>query len=193
METGLYFGSFNPIHHGHLIIANYMLQHSNLQQVWFVVSPQNPLKPSAGLLNEYHRLFLVNLAIEGERNLKASDIEFRLPKPSYTVDTLAYLQEKYPTHQFSIIMGSDSYKNLPRWKNHEVLLKNHQVYVYTRPGHVVQNIFPGKGTTIMKAPLLEISATYIRETVKKGNSIKFLVPDKVMEEIERNKYYNTST
>lgn len=191
METGLYFGSFNPIHHGHLIIANYMLQHSNMQQVWFIVSPQNPLKPSAGLLNEYHRLFLVNLAIEGERNLKASDIEFRLPKPSYTVDTLAYLQEKYPTHQFSIIMGSDSYQNLPRWKNYEVLLNQHQVYVYTRPDHEVKEVFPGKGTIIMKAPMLEISATYIRETIRKEDSIKFLVPDKVMEEIDRNKYYSS--
>src|SRR5579859_7246793 len=109
MQIGLYFGSFNPIHHGHLIIANYILENTDLNQVWFVVSPQNPLKSAGTLLNEYHRLYLVNAAVEGENNLKASDIEFRLPKPSYTVDTLAYLQEKYPAHQFSLIMGSDSF------------------------------------------------------------------------------------
>lgn len=104
MKVGLYFGSFNPIHHGHLIIANYMAQQTELDQVWFVVSPQNPLKPSGVLLNEYHRLYLVQLAIEGEPALKATDIEFRLPRPSYTVTTLAYLQEKYPTHEFALIM-----------------------------------------------------------------------------------------
>jgi nicotinate-nucleotide adenylyltransferase len=189
MHTGLYFGSFNPIHHGHLIIANHMLQNTGLQQVWFIVSPQNPLKPSAGLLNEYHRLFLVNLAIEGERNLKASDIEFRLPKPSFTVDTLAYLQEKYPQNMFSIIMGSDSYQNLPRWKNYQVILNNHQIYVYTRPGHEIKEKHEGAGTNIVNAPLLEISATHVRNTIKEGKSVRYLVPDKVMEEIERNRYY----
>ena len=119
MKIGLYFGSFNPIHHGHMIIANFVLQNSDLDQVWFIVSPQNPLKPSAGLLNEYHRLFLLNIAIEGENKLKASDIEFKLPRPSYTIDTLAYLGEKYPQHEFAIIMGSDSYQNLPNWKNYQ--------------------------------------------------------------------------
>ena len=127
MKVGLYFGSFNPIHHGHLIIANYMVQQTPLDQVWFVVSPQNPLKPSGVLLNEYHRLYLVQMAIEGESKLKATDIEFRLPKPSYTVTTLAYLQEKYPLHEFAIIMGSDSFENLPRWKNYEHILRNFHV------------------------------------------------------------------
>ena len=135
MKIGLYFGSFNPIHHGHLIIANFVLQNSDLDQVWFIVSPQNPLKPSAGLLNEYHRLFLVNIAIEGENKLKASDIEFKLPRPSYTIDTLTYLQEKYPQHEFSIIMGSDSFQNLPNWKNYQQILKNFPIYVYIRSGH----------------------------------------------------------
>ncbi len=114
MKIGLYFGSFNPIHHGHLLIASYILQFTELKQVWFVVSPQNPLKPATSLLNEYHRLYLVQLAIEGENNFKASDIEFKLPKPSFTVDTLTYLQEKYPTSEFSLFMGSDSFKNLPK-------------------------------------------------------------------------------
>src|SRR5678810_1055949 len=123
MNIGLFFGSFNPIHHGHLIIANFLLQKTDLNQVWFVVSPQNPLKSSGTLLNEYQRLFLVQLAISGENALKASDIEFRLPRPSYTIDTLTYVSEKYPEHQFCVIMGSDSYENLARWKNYETMLK----------------------------------------------------------------------
>ena len=114
MNIGLYFGSFNPIHIGHLIIGNHVANHADIQQVWFVVSPQNPLKPSGVLLNEYHRLHLVQLAVEGNSQLKAVDFEFKLPRPSYTIDTLTYLTEKYPQHQFSIIMGSDSFQNLPR-------------------------------------------------------------------------------
>jgi nicotinate-nucleotide adenylyltransferase len=188
MKIGLYFGSFNPIHHGHLIIAKHILEHTSLQQVWFVVSPQNPLKPSNGLLNEYHRLHLVNLAIEGEPDFKASDIEFRLPKPSYTIDTLTYLQEKYPTHEFTVLMGSDSFENLPKWKNHEQLLKNYNIVVYERPGHPVHPPIPQQ-VTILKAPLLEISATHIRQSIKNNKSIRFLVPDSVKQEIERNGYY----
>lgn len=191
MRVGLYFGSFNPIHHGHLIIANYILQNTTLQQVWFVVSPQNPLKPAATLLNEYHRLYLVQLAIEGEKDLKALDIEFRLPKPSYTVDTLAYLQEKYPTHEFSVIMGSDSFQNLPRWKNAEWLLKNYAIYVYKRPGHEQMPAYPGsKDIHILDAPLLPISSTQIRKGIKEGRSVRYLVPEAVRSEIERNGYYS---
>jgi nicotinate-nucleotide adenylyltransferase len=189
MKIGLYFGSFNPIHTGHLIIANYTQQHTDLDQVWFVVSPQNPLKPSAGLLNEYHRLALVQLAIEGEPKLKVSDIEFRLPKPSYTVDTLAYLQEKYPQHRFAVIMGSDSFQNLPRWKNYQHILQHYPIYVYRRPDHEVTATEEPGSITILDAPLLQISATEIRNTVKAGKSIRYLVPDKVKEEIERNGYY----
>jgi len=192
MQVGLYFGSFNPIHHGHLIIANYLLENTDLDQIWFVVSPQNPLKPSASLLNEYHRLFLVQAAIEGENNLKATDIEFKLPKPSYTVDTLAYLQEKYPApaYQFSIVMGSDSFQNLPKWKNYSWLLQNFPVYVYKRPAHEILPSFPqAMKVTVLDAPLLPISATHIRKNVKEGKSIRYLVPDAVREEIERNGYY----
>jgi nicotinate-nucleotide adenylyltransferase len=190
MQVGLYFGSFNPIHHGHLIIANYLLENTDLDQIWFVVSPQNPLKPSSSLLNEYHRLFLVQTAIEGENKLKASDIEFKLPKPSYTVDTLTYLQEKYPSHQFSIVMGSDSFQNLPKWKNYNWLLQHFPIYVYKRPDHEVLPSFPAaKKIIILNAPLLPISATHIRKNVKEGKSIRYLVPDAVREEIERNGYY----
>jgi nicotinate-nucleotide adenylyltransferase len=188
MNIGLYFGSFNPIHHGHLIIANHILNNAALDQVWFIVSPQNPLKPSSGLLNEYHRLFLVQLSVENEPGLKASDIEFRLPKPSYTVDTLAYLKEKYPQHQFSVIMGSDSFQNLARWKNYEHILQHYPVYVYRRPGFEAGNQTGGK-IVVVDAPLLEISATHIRKAIKDGKSIRYLVPEKVLEEIERNGYY----
>lgn len=188
MKIGLYFGSFNPIHHGHLIIANYVLQNSDLSQIWFIVSPQNPLKSSGSLLNEYHRLYLVQCAIEGEINLRAKDIEFRLPKPSYTVNTLAYLNEMYPSYLFSIIMGSDSYSNLSRWKNYEFIVKNYPIYIYKRAGQDLNpNVYAH--TIILDAPLLQISATYIRETIKRGKSIRYLVPEKVLEEIAKNGYY----
>ena len=189
MKIGLYFGSFNPVHHGHLIIANYVVQSTDLDQAWFIVSPQNPLKTSAGLLNEYHRLFLINAAIEGERNLRASDIEFRLPKPSYTIDTLTYIGEKYPQHEFSIIMGSDGYQNLSRWKNYEQLLKNASFYIYIRAGYENLPEYPGARAFILDAPLLQISATHIRNMIREGKSIRYLVPDAVKEEIERNRYY----
>jgi nicotinate-nucleotide adenylyltransferase len=190
MQIGLYFGSFNPIHHGHLIIANYILQHTGLDQVWFVVSPQNPLKPSGSLLNEYHRLHLVRLAVEGENKLKASDIEFKLPKPSYTADTLTYLQEKYPDNEFSLIMGSDSFENLPKWKNYPFILKNYSLYIYKRPRHEEIPSYPqAKKITVLDAPLLPISATHIRKNIKEGKSIRYLLPDAVREEIESNGYY----
>jgi nicotinate-nucleotide adenylyltransferase len=191
MKIGLYFGSFNPIHHGHLIIAQHMVQHTDLDQLWFVVSPQNPLKPSNGLLNEFHRLYLIQLSIENEPGLKVTDIEFRLPRPSYTVDTLTYLGEKYPQHQFSVIMGSDSFENLPRWKNYQHILQHYPIYVYKRPGHEVTTTFDGAQVTILQAPMLEISATHIRNTIKEGKSIRYLVPDKVAEEITRNNYYRS--
>ncbi len=187
MHVGLYFGSFNPIHIGHLIIANHVLNATDVEKVWFVVSPQNPLKPSATLLNEYDRLHLVNLAIEGNSHFMASSIEFKLPKPSYTVDTMAYLMEKYPQHHFSIIMGGDSYQNLPRWKNNEVLKARYRFIVYKRPGF---DIAPGENNTVvLEAPLLDISATTIRKLILEKKSIMYLVPDSVRGEIEANRYY----
>lgn len=188
MKIGLYFGSFNPVHHGHLIIANHVVQETDLQQVWFVISPQNPFKQSHSLLNEYHRLHLIQLAIGGEKNLKASDIEFRLPKPSYSVTTLQYLEEKYPEHQFSIIMGSDSLQNLDKWQNAEVIMARYSIYVYKRAGFEVRQDLPIK-KIVLDAPLLQISSTRIREAIKKGLSIRYLVPDIVKEDIEANHYY----
>jgi nicotinate-nucleotide adenylyltransferase len=189
MKIGLYFGSFNPVHHGHLIIANYVAQSSELDQVWFIVSPQNPLKPATGLLNEYHRLFLIRAAIDGENKLRASDIEFKLPRPSFTIDTLTYMHEKYPQHDFSIVMGSDSYQNLPRWKNYETLLRDTVFYIYVRAGFENIPEYKNARIHILEAPLLQISATHIRNMLKEGKSIRWLVPDIVKEEIERNRYY----
>ncbi len=188
MKTGLYFGSFNPVHIGHLIIASYIANNTALQQVWFIVSPQNPFKASSTLLNEYHRLHLVRLATEDDNQLKVSDVEFKLPKPSYTIDTLTYLEEKYPQHEFFIIMGSDGLQNIEKWKNFDVLIKKYSFIVYKRPGFEVQPV-TGANMIIVDAPLLEISSTTIRKQLKAGRSIRYLVPDKVMEEIERNGYY----
>ena len=188
MYIGLYFGSFNPVHHGHLIIAGFIATHTPLDQVWFVVSPQNPFKISHSLLNEYQRLHLVKTAIEEEPGLRASDIEFHLPKPSYTIDTLTYLEEKYPQHRFAIIMGSDSFQNLYKWKNADVLMSRYPIFVYKRAGFdVTAEQLPN--ITILNAPLLQISATQIREMVKQRKSIRYLVPDSVKEEIEKNGYY----
>lgn len=188
MTIGLYFGSFNPIHIGHLIIANHVANNTLLDQIWFVISPQNPLKAEQSLLNEHHRKHLIDLCIEGEKKMRTSNVEFKLPKPSYTIDTMTYLSEKYPQHTFSIIMGSDSFSNIKRWKNYEVLLKNYEIYIYERAGFKVRERFDAR-LTILDAPLLEISSTHIRELIHLKRSIKFLVPDVVKEEIERQQYY----
>ena len=189
MKIGLYFGSFNPVHIGHLIIASHLVTNTDLQQVWLVVSPQNPLKPSASLLNEYHRLHLARVAIEGEKNLKVSNVEFNLPKPSYTIDTLVYLEEKYPEHQFAVIMGSDSLLNIGKWKNYQALLKNYSIYIYKRPGFTIDETNITTNLHILNAPLLEISSTQIRKLIKEHKSIRYLVPDMVLEEIEKYRYY----
>lgn len=188
MKVGLYFGSFNPIHIGHLIIANHILNETNLQKIWFVLSPQNPFKHSSTLLNEFDRLHLVQKAVEGDDRLKASDIEFSLPKPSYTSHTLAYLKEKHPTHEFSIIMGSDSFQNLGKWKNADAILAHYPIMVYERPGFPIDNAVDAT-IKVMKAPLLEISATHIREAIQQGKSIKYLVPESVEKEILSNRFY----
>ena len=188
MKIGLYFGSFNPIHTGHLIIAGHILNETELQKIWFVVSPQNPFKPSSALLNEYHRLYLVQKAIDPDIRLRAIDIEFSLPKPSYTIHTLTYLQEKYPSYEFTVIMGSDSFQNIDKWKNGDVILANYPILVYRRPNFDVDaNRFPG--VTVLNAPLLDISATHIRELIRRGKSIKYLVPEVVEKEIADSGFY----
>jgi nicotinate-nucleotide adenylyltransferase len=188
MKIGLFFGSFNPIHHGHLMVASFIANHTDLQQIWLVVSPQNPHKTQSSLLNEYDRLHLAQLAIEDDAQIKVSDIEFKLPKPSYTIDTLTYLQEKYPQHQFYVIMGSDSFQNLDKWKNAEVIMQRYSIFVYKRPGFDIREDLPVQ-KIVLDAPLLQISATHIREMIREGKSIRYLVPDIVKAEIEANHYY----
>ena len=188
MNVGLYFGSFNPIHIGHLIIANHILNDTEIEKVWFIVSPQNPFKESRSLLNEFDRLHLVRLATQDDNRIKPSDIEFGLPKPSYTTNTLAFLTEKYAEHRFAIIMGSDSYQNLDKWKNYETIISNYPIYVYKRKGSEL--ITPLKREPIiLNAPIIQISASQIRENIKAGKSIRYLVPEIVREEIETRKFY----
>jgi nicotinate-nucleotide adenylyltransferase len=188
MNIALYFGSFNPIHTGHLIIANHILNETPSDKLWLIVSPQNPLKENHGLLNEYHRFHLARLATEDDSRIKASDIEFTLPRPSYTIDTLTYLHEKYPDNTFSVVMGSDSFQNLSKWKNYQKIIENYQLYIYIRPGFpVTENL--SKTIVILTAPLLEISATQIRKLIKSNKSIRYLVPDNVRLEIENSGYY----
>jgi nicotinate-nucleotide adenylyltransferase len=188
MKIGLFFGSFNPIHHGHLMVASYIANHTDLQQIWLVVSPQNPHKSQSSLLNEYDRLHLAQLAIENDDQIKVSDIEFKLPKPSYTIDTLTYLEEKFPKHEFSVIMGGDSFQNLPKWKNFETLVKNYQFIVYRRPGFDITESYGAK-MQYLEAPMLELSATLIRNNCKEGITIRYLVPEDVRLEIERCNYF----
>jgi nicotinate-nucleotide adenylyltransferase len=191
MKIALYFGSFNPIHIGHLIIANFVVENEKVDELWFVVSPQNPFKNEQQLLNANHRLRLVQLAIENQLRLKASNIEFSLPKPSYTVDTLIYLKEKYPNHEFVILMGSDGYQNIKNWKNAEYILNNYNILVYDRIES--KQVALNHKTKLLKAPLLNISATYIRNQIKLNKSIKYLVPDIVLDEIENQKFYREIT
>lgn len=188
MKIGLFFGSFNPVHVGHLIIANHILNETDLERVWFIVSPQNPFKQSSTLLNEYDRLHLLRLATEDDLRVRVLDIEFNLPKPSYTATTLVHLEEKYPENEYTIIMGSDGFQNLNKWKNAEMIIRNYPICIYLRPGFEVTETFGAKAE-ILKAPFLEISSTSIRQNIREGKSIRYLVPEKVLNEIELGGYY----
>lgn len=188
MKIGLFFGSFNPIHHAHLIIANHILNESVVDKIWFVVSPHNPLKESKSLLNENQRFYLTSLAVENDERLKATEIEFSLPRPSYTSVTLAHLTEKYRKHEFFVIMGGDSFQNITKWKNYEFILKNYSIILYNRPGFDISERHNAQ-IIEMNAPLLELSATQIRQLIKEKKSIKYLLPENVIEEIEKGGYY----
>ena len=191
MKTGLFFGSFNPIHIGHLIIANYMAENTDLNEVWLVVTPHNPHKKKSSLAKDHDRLHLVHIACEDNDRLRASDIEFNLPKPSYTVDTLAFLREKYPKREFSLIMGGDNLTTFHKWKNHEVILKHHDIHVYNRPGNTKNELAERSNVYFHDAPLLDISATKIRKAIKDGISIRYLVHDKVFEYLENSTMYKS--
>lgn len=189
MKIGLFFGSFNPIHNGHLIIAQQMLNETELDEVWLIVSPHNPFKKESQLLDASQRLFLARSAVENFMNIKVSNVEFSLPKPSYTSNTLVYLTEKHPNHQFSLILGSDGYQNIENWKNGNIILKDYTFLVYERPNFPFEQKI-GKNTKKINAPLLDISSTFIRKSIKAKKSIRFLVPDEIRSLIESNHFYS---
>lgn len=189
MKIGLFFGSFNPIHMGHLIIANLMAETTDLKKVWFVVSPQNPFKPSKGLLHEFDRYDMVRAAIFNNFNLEVSDIEFHLPKPSYTIHTLVHLHEKFPDKEFKIIMGEDNLASFTRWKNYERILEDYGLYVYRRPNVQLSDLHSHPNVTFVEAPLLDISATFIRSCIRNKQSVRYLVPDVVEEMIRAKGFY----
>ena len=193
-NIGLFFGSFNPIHIGHLILANYILENSEMEELWFVVSPQNPFKDKKSLLKDNNRLDMVQLAIKNYPKMRASNIEFSLPKPSYTIDTLTYLHEKYPEISFSLIMGEDNLKSLDKWKNSKQLIENHQIIVYPR-------VFEGEkkdheylqhdNISLIKAPIIELSATEIRTMFKEGKNVRPMLPPEVFEYLDGSSFYRS--
>jgi len=189
MKVGLFFGSFNPVHVGHMIIANYMIENTDLDELWIVVSPQNPFKDKKSLARDSDRLHLVNLAIGKNYKLRASKVEFDLPKPSYTIDTLTYLKEKNPLKDFVLIMGGDNLGSFHKWKNYEVILKNHQIYVYQRPAYDLGELKDHSNINIVEAPQMNISASYIRKEIKNQRSVRYLVPDAVFEYLENTTLY----
>lgn len=191
MKVGLYFGTFNPIHIGHLIIANHMAEFSDLDQVWMVVTPHNPHKQKSTLLDDYHRLEMVHLATQNYPKIKPSDVEFKLSQPNYTVNTLAHLQEKFPQHTFSLLMGEDNLNSLHRWKNYEYILEHHDIYVYPRmqSGDLDQQFINHPKIHKVAAPILELSSTFIRESIKNGKNVNPMLPPKVWEYIDHNLFY----
>lgn len=203
MNIGLYFGTFNPIHVGHLIIANYMVEFTNLDQVWLVVSPQNPLKKKSTLLEDYHRLAMVEIAIEDNDNLKASNIEFKLSQPSYTINTLTYLKEKHPKYEFSLIMGEDNLRSFHKWKNYEQILENHKIYVYPRALTEQERqdldeslslekksrVLGTKNMIICDAPVMKISASFIRDSIKNKKDVRYLLTEPVYKYVQEMNFY----
>jgi len=188
-KTGLFFGSFNPIHIGHMVIANYMVEFSDLKEIWFIVSPHNPLKEKKSLLDDHHRLHLVRLAIGDDPRFRASDFEFHLPQPSYTIDTIVRLEEKYPERQFLLIAGTDIFPTFHKWKNYQQLLENYQFYIYNRPGFDAGIYQEKSNIRFFEAPLMEISSTFIRESIAKGKDMKYFLPVTVYEYIREMHFY----
>ncbi len=191
-KTGLFFGSFNPIHIGHLILANYILENTDMDELWFVVSPQNPFKSKKSLLNDHNRLDMVQLAVRNYPNMRASNIEFSLPVPSYTVDTLSYLKEKHPDYSFALIMGEDNLNSLHKWKNSEQLVSNHQIIVYPRLFSEAKENHPlskHANISVISAPVIELSATEIRNMIKEGKNVRPMLPPEVFEYLDGSSFY----
>ncbi len=191
-KTGLFFGSFNPIHIGHLILANYILENTDMEELWFVVSPQNPFKNKKSLLNDHNRLDMVQLAVRNYPNMRASNIEFSLPVPSYTIDTLTYLKEKHPDHSFALIMGEDNLNSMHKWKNSEQLVSNHQIIVYPRLFSEAKEDHPlskHANISVISAPVIELSATEIRNMIKEGKNVRPMLPPEVFEYLDGSSFY----
>ncbi|WP_372473908.1 nicotinate (nicotinamide) nucleotide adenylyltransferase [Capnocytophaga sp. ARDL2] len=191
MNIGLYFGTFNPVHIGHLIIANHLVENSDIDQLWMVVTPHNPHKKKSNLLEDYHRLHMIHLATQDYDHIVPSDIEFKLPQPNYTVHTLVHLKEKYPKYNFSLIMGEDNLKTFQKWKNYQVILENHQLYVYPRisEGEIPQELKNHPNIHKINAPIIELSSTFIREQIKLQKNIKPMLSPTVWEYIDHNLFY----
>lgn len=192
MEIGLFFGSFNPIHVGHLILAQSVLDQADLDEIWFVVSPQNPFKKKSTLLHEFDRIDMVREAIKDNSSFRASDVEFNLEKPSYTADTIAHLIDKFPQHEFSLIMGQDNLSSLHKWKNTEYLVTNHDILVYPRPEARPHKLEDASRVKLLNCPMLDISATYIRNCIREGRSIKYMVTEEVSALLKSRSYYKES-
>lgn len=190
MKIGLFFGSFNPVHSGHLIIANYLVEESDLDELWLVISPHNPFKERNTLANDFDRYDMVLRSVENHPKIKASNIEFELPKPSYTIDTLTYLFEKYPNDEFVLIMGGDNLASLHKWKNYQQILKQVQIYVYKRPEYEEGELANHPSVKIFgEAPLIEISSTFIRKLIKEEKSIQYWVTEETRKIIEAGNLY----
>ena len=193
-KTGLFFGSFNPIHIGHLILANYILEHSDMDELWFVVSPQNPFKEKKSLLKDHNRLDMVQLAVKNYPKMRASNVEFSLPTPSYTIDTLTYLKEKYPDHSFSLIMGEDNLAGLKKWKNADLLVQNHHIIVYPRISEnktSESEYLQHENISMIKAPVIELSATEIRTMIREGKNVRPMLPPEVFEYLDGSNFYRS--
>jgi nicotinate-nucleotide adenylyltransferase len=189
MKIGLFFGSFNPVHTGHMVIAGYMAEYGGLDQVWLVVSPHNPLKPAGSLLQDHHRLRMVEIAVGDYKKVKASKIEFGLPKPSYTSHTLAYLHEQYPKDSFSLIMGSDNLDSFKKWKNWEEIIEHHEICIYPRPGSDGGELRNHPNVRLIDAPLMQLSSTFIRQAIKDKHDIRYMLPQLVWEYIDEMNFY----
>jgi nicotinate-nucleotide adenylyltransferase len=187
--TGLYFGSFNPVHNGHLMLANYLVENSELDSLWFVISPQNPFKTKESLLPDYQRLELMNRAIEGFDKFQACDIEFNMPKPSYTIDTLTYLREKYPSRDFVLIMGTDNLERFDHWKNYQQILAHHKIIVFPRNGSNGGSLRNHPQIQIVDTPIIEVSSTFIRQSIHDGKDVRFFMPEKVYQYIDEMNFW----